>query len=840
MFLDKGKSMLVMKFGGTSMGSADRMIGSASIICGRAEKSRVGVVVSAVSGVSNLLQAALDSALSQDDATADTPDTYFSKLTQIHKTIIDDLKEKIPNFSKYVLDIQNAQKPIYDEFDRLIHAVAAFKECPESVHCRVMGMGERLSVEIMNALLKAMTQDVMLLDSRSYIITTGSLKEADPLYDLINQAFEPLKNSESRILLMTGFVASDKDGKTSLLGRNGSDFSAALMAMGLDAERLEIWTDVDGIYTADPRIVSDALLVPEMSYEEAMELSFFGSKVLHPKTIAPIAAKNIETWSLNSFNPDAPGTRIAKGPIPSTRAVKGISCLKNVSLISVSGAGLRGRHGAAARIFSAVSRKQISVLLITQSSSEYTISFCVRDTDAEETCLALNEEFNLEIREHIINDVDVQKGLSIISIVGDGMRENRGIAATFFDALACGDVNIRAIAQGSSERSISTVITGKYSDKAVRIIHRFFFDKFQTVDLFVWGCGTIGGRLLDQINAQVKDFQEQKIRVKVMGIANSRKMLLSKKGLELSKWREELGTSETTSSIDELLDFVKEEKPLNPVFADCTATDTVPLRYEDIFKRGMHIATPNKRSNSMSWDFYQKIRTTANKNHRRFLYETNVGAGLPIIDTMQNMRKSGDKLLEFSGIMSGSLSYVFGRVSEGDDFSKAVEEAISKGFTEPDIRDDLIGADVARKVLVIAREWGLPLELKDIELVSIFPSDFDTSGNQKEFLSRLSTVNSWFSDKVQNAKKSGCVLRHVASIINGKCRVGLVDVSLSHPLAAISGGENSFVLTTKRYNPIPLVIRGYGAGAEVTAAGVFADILRTVSWSVSEHSKDNI
>ena len=821
--------MITLKFGGTSMGNARRIQDSAAIMKGRAEKDRISVVVSAVAGVSNKLQESIDKTV-----TGTMPAEFVSAIRNIHTSICEEIEKGLKGFNKKA--VYEKQEPVLQEYERLLNAVAAFGECPVSVHCRIMGIGEQLSAPIVEEVLRAMGQDVCLLDSRNFIFTNGNQAEGDPDYARTMEAFAEIRDGKigrnARILLFPGFICTWKDGKMGLLGRNGSDFSAALVGVGVGASKVEFWTDVDGIFTADPRIVPDAIMVDDMSYEEAMELSFFGSKVLHPKTLAPLAAKNIEAWSLNSMNPSSRGTRITSGKFDSTGPIRGISCLKNAAMVSVSGSGMKGKSGMAARIFAAVSRAGISMLLITQSSSEYTISFCVNQKDARLVQDTLGAEFELELRENIINLIETQENCAIVSIVGDGMKHKRGIAGKFFDALASQDINILAIAQGSSERSISVVINGENGDTAVRIAHRFCFNTAQTIEVFAFGCGNIGGTLMDQIHQQQAELLSQGVDIKVMAIANIDGMIMNENGLPLSNWREDVKNNGKPTNLDEILNFVKKIKPLNPIFVDCTASYDLPERYIDILKAGMHIATPNKRANSMSMAFYKELRTTANQMRRRFLYETNVGAGLPIIDTLQNLFKSGDKLTGFYGIMSGSLSYIFGRLDEGVSFSQAVLEAKEKRYTEPDPRDDLGGLDVARKALIIAREAGMELELEDIVINKVFPPEFDDKGSTEEFLEKLPQLDAYFAKKMEALKKEGKVLRMGATIENGKCSVGMMEVDSNHPLYVIKGGENAFVFHTARYTPIPMTIRGYGAGAGVTAAGVFGDILRTVSWNL--------
>jgi bifunctional aspartokinase / homoserine dehydrogenase 1 len=828
--------MITLKFGGTSMESARRILASADIIVGRAVSGRLSVVVSAVAGVSNGLQESIDACVAGTQ-----PDKFVQNLRNIHAEICAELQSKLTDFDAAA--VMKRLEPSFVEYEKLLTGCVSFGECPDTIHCRIMGMGELLSAPIMESVLLAKKQSVILLDSRKFIFTTGNQKEGDPDYTKCAEAVLRFRDGENQaqthILLFPGFVCSWIRGTgcqpvPGLLGRNGSDFSAAIIGASLGVTKVEFWTDVDGIYTADPRVVKDAILVDDMSYEEAIELAFFGSKVLHPKTLAPLAAKNIEAWSLNSHKPEVRGTRIGRGPFESEKNVGdvcGISSLKNTSMISVSGTGMRGRSGMASRIFAAVSRASISILLITQSSSEYTISFCIRDSEADRAVDALKAEFDLEIRDGVVNPVEVHKNCAIVSIVGDNMIKKRGVASRFFAALASQDINILAIAQGSSERCISCVIRGDYGDTAVRATHRFFFNTAQSIEVFAFGAGTIGGTLIDQIRQQHDKLLSENVDIKVMAISTIEGMIMNPDGLDLTNWREDVKKSNVRSNVDEIIKFVKETKPLNPVFVDCTASYDLPERYVDLFRAGMSVVTPNKRANSMKINYYHELRRTANSMHRRFLYETNVGAGLPIIDTLQNLFKSGDKLIGFTGIMSGSLSYIFGRLDEEVPFSQAVKEAKELRFTEPDPRDDLNGMDVARKALIIAREAGAEIELEDITIYKVFPDSFDSTGTVEEFMAKLPQIDDYFRKKIADLKKDGKVLRMGASIENGRFSVGMLEVGHDDPLFGVRGGENAFVFHTERYNPIPLTVRGYGAGAGVTAAGVFGDILRTVSFN---------
>ncbi|MBP5569104.1 MAG: bifunctional aspartate kinase/homoserine dehydrogenase I [Treponema sp.] len=830
--------MITLKFGGTSMANARRILASADIIINRAKEDRLSVVVSAAAGVSNTLQSAIEATVSGISGA-----NYVTDIRNTHNEICLELQSKQAGFDAE--KVMAKLEPNFVELEKLLAGCVSFGECPDTVHCRIMGMGELLSAPIMEAVLLAKKQSVILLDSRKFVFTTGNQKEGEADYALCNEACAPFRDgaspTQTKILLFPGFICTWKAGTGSkpvmgLLGRNGSDFSAAIIGASLRVKRVEFWTDVDGVFTADPRVVKDAILVDDMSYEEAMELSFFGSKVLHPKTIAPLQAKGIEAWSLNSHNPSARGTRIAKGPFESRKkqSVCGISSLKHVSMISVGGSLMRGRTGMASKIFSAVSSAGSSILLITQSSSEYTISFCVRDDEAARVKDALEKKFELEIREKLIDPVEVTGDCAIVSVVGDGMIANRGVAGKFLNALSSQDINIKAIAQGSSERCISSVISGEFADTAVRAIHQFFFHTAQTIEVFAFGAGTIGGTMIDQIHEQREKLLKENVDIKVLAITTIDGMILNEEGIDLSNWRDQMKNPDFPfgpQNVDDIIKFVKDKKPLNPVFVDCTASYDLPERYLDILNAGMSIATPNKRANSMDINFYHELRRTANKMHRRFLYETNVGAGLPIIDTLQNLYKSGDKLMSFNGIMSGSLSYIFGKLDEGVKFSQAVKEAKELRYTEPDPRDDLEGKDVARKALIIARESGYDIELTDIEMFKVFPDSFDPSGTVEEFMAKLPQVDDYFAKKMAELKKKNMVLRMGATIKDGKASVGMMEVSTDDPLYSVRGGENAFVFYTERYQPIPLTVRGYGAGAGVTAAGVFGDILRTVSFN---------
>ncbi|MEK7227082.1 MAG: bifunctional aspartate kinase/homoserine dehydrogenase I, partial [Bacteroidota bacterium] len=754
---------------------------------------------------------------------------YKTILHQIEQRHLDTVKELLPIVQQS--SVLGLSKKLCNEIEDLCNGVFLLGELSDRTQDRIVSYGELISSQIIAAKLKSVSPDVEWKDARDLIITNSHFGAALVNFAVTNKnCRQYFSSAASGLIILPGFISSDITGNTTTLGRGGSDYTAAIIAAALDANTLEIWTDVSGMMTADPRIVAHVKPIPKISYQEAMELSHFGAKVIYPPTIQPVMSKHIPVWIKNTFAPQDEGTIIQNESLKNGSAIRGISSINKISLVTLEGSGMAGIPGFSKRLFEALAARKINVILITQSSSEHSICVAIDTTDAVNAKQAVDETFAYEIDIKKVDPLTVENDLSIVAIVGDNMKNHTGIAGRMFNAVGKNGINIRAIAQGSSERNISAVISVQNVIKAVNVLHEEFLEtNFKQLHLFIAGAGNVGSKLLAQFNQQFEFLKTRlRLNVKVAGIANSKKILINENGIDLNTWEEELGNT-TPGTTVEYIDMIISKNLRNTIFVDVTANDNVATTYNKLLQKNIAVVACNKVACSSSYGYYQQLKESAREYNAKFMFETNVGAGLPVISTLNDLISSGDKIFKIEAVLSGTLNFVFNNYNGKKGFASVVKQAQDEGYTEPDPRLDLSGKDVMRKIMILAREAGEKLEMDDIGNNSFMP-DSCMQGTVENFYTEMEKQEAHFRAIYEKAAAAGNKLKFVATYNAAgeapKALVGLQQIDSAHDFYHLYGKDNVVLFYTNRYPEQPLVVKGAGAGADVTASGVFADIIR--------------
>ncbi|KAI3878928.1 hypothetical protein MKX03_037325 [Papaver bracteatum] len=832
--LPKGDMWSIHKFGGTCVGTSERIQKVAEIIVNDSSEGKV-VVVSAMSKVTDMMYNLINKAQSRDDSYIAALDDVLEK----HKLTAHELLEGN--------DLLKFISRLHDDIGNLkamLRAIYIAGHATESFSDFVAGHGELWSAQILSAVVRKLGVDCNWMDTREVIIVNPtSANQVDPDFEVSERSLEEwYSKNPSKTIIATGFIASTPKKIPTTLKRDGSDFSAAIMGALFRARQVTIWTDVDGVYSADPRKVSEAVILNTLSYQEAWEMSYFGANVLHPRTIIPVMRYDIPIVIRNIFNLSAPGTIICRPTSDENgdsqgmgSIVKGFATIDNLALVNVEGTGMAGVPGTASEIFGTVKDVGANVIMISQASSEHSVCFAVPENEVKAVADALESRFSQALGAGRLSKVEVIRNCSILAAVGQKMASTPGVSATLFNALAKANINIRAIAQGCSEYNITVVLKREDCIRALRAVHSRFYLSKTTIAMGIVGPGLIGATLLDQLRDQAAVLKEKfNIDLRVMGITGSKKMVLSDLGIDLSRWREDLKEKAEEANMEKFTQHVHGNHFIpNTALVDCTADEKIASHYLGWLRKGIHVITPNKKANSGPLDQYLKLRALQRQSYTHYFYEATVGAGLPIISTLRGLLETGDKILRVEGIFSGTLSYIFNNFIEDRAFSEVVTEAKNAGYTEPDPRDDLSGMDVARKVIILARESGLRLELSDIQVDSLVPEPLKASASAEEFLRRLPEFDQEIAKKRLDAEAAGEVLRYVGVVdaVQNKGFVELRRYKKEHPFAQLSGSDNIIAFTTTRYKEEqPLIVRGPGAGAEVTAGGIFCDLLRLASY----------
>ena len=810
--------MQVLKFGGSSVANAANIRKVISVVEKAGLKNRTIVIVSALGGITDTLIQCAEKAATGDES-------FRNQVKNLEQRHLEAVKELIPvNNQSSVLSLVMKH---CNEIEDLCNGVFLLQELSARIKDRIVSYGEILSSKIISAALQAVGVANTWKDARELLITDSNFGNAGLNFKLTDANIQNyFSSSRDQLFVIPGFIAANKQGITTTLGRGGSDYSASIFAAALDAAVLEIWTDVSGIMTADPRFVTNARVIGHISYQEAMELSHFGAKVIYPPTLQPVLKSGVPVWVKNTFSPDDEGTRVDHSAVSDHHAVRGISSINSIALLGLEGSGMVGIPGFSKRLFESLAAEHINVIMITQASSEHSISVGVEENNALRAKEAIDRTFQQEISSGAVDPLVVETGLAVVALVGDHMKSHPGISGKMFGALGRNGINVRAIAQGSSERNITSVIASRDVKKALNVLHEEFFETtYKQINVFITGAGNVGSKLLSQLHQQARYLLDNlRLQVRVIGIANSRKMAFNEEGLDTGNWKQALENG-ADMDLEAYVENIRNKNLRNSVFVDVTANEKVAMSYSKLLEKSISVVACNKIACSSSYEYYRKLKDLAREYNCQFLFETNVGAGLPVIGTLNDLLRSGDRVNRIEAVLSGTLNFVFNNYNGERSFAEVVRQAQEEGYTEPDPRLDLGGTDVMRKIMILARESGESISMEDISNESFMPADC-MKGSVEDFYREMELHETHFRRLYDNAVANGAKLKFVARFENGKAEVGLKEIPPQSDFYHLYGKDNVVLFYTERYPSQPLVVKGAGAGADVTASGVFSDLIR--------------